>query len=312
MGKVFNALRKAETAAVNDAIPPTGEVAPDHASPVAPVAPEVSPAAELAGTSAAVATGTKSRASRQVKKAPPPLAASGWDERLVSALGAASVVGEEFRRLRTQILHPPADVKRARTILVTSAAPGEGKTFVCAGLAITLAQGVKEHALIIDCDLRRPAMAALFGLENDRGLADHLRNGVDLGSLIRKTGLDKLSLISSGPPPANPAELLGSEKLPAMISEVSNRYPERYVLVDSPPLLSAAETAILAKLVEGVVLVVRESRSRREDVIQLVNTIGPEKIIGVVFNAYRSNRLERGLAGSYGGSYYSTYGGEAR
>ena len=230
----------------------------------------------------------------------------------MSALGAASAVGEEFRRLRTQILHPPADVNRARSILVTSAAPGEGKTFVCAGLAITLAQGVKEHALIIDCDLRRPAMAALFGLDNDQGLADHLRHGVELGGLIRKTGLDKLSLIPAGPPPANPAELLGAEKLPAMISEVSKRYPDRFILLDSPPLLSAAETAILAKLVDGVVLVVRESRSRREDVIQLVNTIGPEKIIGVVFNAYRSNRLERGLAGSYGGSYYSTYGGEAR
>ncbi|HET98173.1 MAG TPA: polysaccharide biosynthesis tyrosine autokinase, partial [Desulfurivibrio alkaliphilus] len=227
------------------------------------------------------------------------------DQRLVAALGAASGVAEEFRRLRTRILHPAAGTRPARTILVVSAAPGEGKTFVCAGLAISLAQGVEEHALAVDCDLRHPSLAAMFGLDNDQlGLADHLRDGVDLGRLIRKSGLDKLSVIPSGAPPANPAELLGSEKLAAMIREVAARYPDRYILIDSPPLQMAAETAILAGLVDGVVLVVRAGKSRRDDVGQLVETIGPDKIIGVVFNAYRSSPLERRLSGAYGGDYY--------
>jgi len=229
-----------------------------------------------------------------------------WNERLVAALGTASAPAEELRRLRTSILHPPAGKKPARTILVTSAMPEEGKTFICAGLAVTLAQGVKEHALLVDCDLRRPLLGEMFGLANDQGLVDHLARGVDLGRLIRKVGHPKLSVIPSGPPPVNPAELLGSERLLTMINEVAERYADRYIIFDSPPLLKAAETAILAKHLDGVVLVVREGGARREDIQQLVETIGPEKIIGVVFNAYQTNVLERKIYGSPS-DYYSSH-----
>jgi protein-tyrosine kinase len=227
-----------------------------------------------------------------------------WNERLLAAMGTASEVAEAFRRLRTFILHPPSGKEPARTIMVTSSAPGEGKTFVCSGLAVVLAQGVEEHALVIDCDLRRPSLAAMFGLAGQKGLADYLRSGLDLGQLIRTTGIPKLSVIASGAPPDNPAELLGSERLPAMINEVASRYPDRHILFDSPPLGGAAETAVLAKYVDGVVLVVREGKSRREEVRYLVETIGPEKIIAVVFNGYQTTLLERSVSGSYS-CYYS-------
>ncbi|MEJ2032676.1 MAG: polysaccharide biosynthesis tyrosine autokinase [Deltaproteobacteria bacterium] len=227
-----------------------------------------------------------------------------WHERLVAATETASLVGEEFRRLRTHILHPPNNKKPPRTILVVSAVPEEGKSLVCAGLGLALAQGVKEHALLIDCDLRRPSLAGLFGLPNDKGLSDYLQSGTDLGRLIRKTGFRKLSIIPSGRPPYNPAELLGSERLTAMIDEVANRYPDRFVVFDSPPLRNAAETAILAKQLEGIVLVVREGKSRREDVSELVETIGPEKIVGLVYNDYRMNLLENKMTGR---SYYNYY-----
>lgn len=303
MGKVHQALHKSGAGFEEPAVP-TDVPADDSHSP-APEPPE---------------TGffkTPAPASRPPQEEPPaasvrperqgrdePSTVAGWDERLLSAIGSASEVSEEFRRLRTQILHPAGDKDPPRTILVVSAAPAEGKTLMTAGLAITLAQGVEEHALAIDCDLRQPSLAAMFGLDNRQGLADHLSHGVDMGRLIRKTELTKLSLLPAGPPPANPAELLGSERLEMMVNEVSRRYPDRYVIFDSPPLKIAAETAILAKLVDGVVLVVREGRSRRDDVAELIATIGPEKIFGVVFNAYQSTPLEQRLTGSYGSNYY--------
>ena len=329
MGKVFKALNKAQSNVVNEVAQQEEKVGsvsaasgPELKRPVASARsqtaesttrPVTVPRQENKGAPLPHKTVPASFVARNEAAAPLDNTARGWDERLVTAFGTASAVSEEFRRLRTHILHPPNGGPPPRTILVTSVLPQEGKTFVCGGLGVALAQGVKEHVLMIDCDLRRPFLATLFGQDNEQGLADHLGSGMELGGMIRKTGLGKLSLVPAGPPPTNPAELLGSEELVAMIREAKERYADRYILLDSPPLQQAAETAILARLVDGVVLVVREGRSRREAVARFVNNIGPEKIVGVVFNAYESNLLERSLYGSYGGAYhYSSYTAETR
>ncbi|ADH86433.1 polysaccharide biosynthesis tyrosine autokinase [Desulfurivibrio alkaliphilus] len=308
MGKVHKALQR--SGVINGEIPSADPPAAGHSTAsVRPTTdlfkPQFEPRPPKARPSAPQDPAGKPSPAAAPAGAKPPTFA-GWDERLLSAIGTASEVSEEFRRLRTQILHPAGEIDPPRTIMVVSAVPAEGKTLVSSGLAISLAQGVEEYALAIDCDLRRPALASMFGQDNDLGLADHLARGIDLGRLIRKTELAKLSLIPGGLPPANPAELLGSDRLEAMVDEVSRRYPDRYVIFDSPPLREAAETAILARLVDGVVLVVRQGRSRRDDIEQLVATIGPEKIVGVVFNAYQHNLLERKITKPYGG-YYSTY-----
>jgi len=237
---------------------------------------------------------------------------NSWDEKLQLACTSASIMAESFRRLRTQILHPLRG-KPARTIMVTSSVPEEGKSFVCANLGIAFAKGMEQHALLVDCDMRRPTLAKLFGIDNGRGLADHLRHHLDLGQLIHKTSLEKLGVIPSGPPPANPAELLDSLQMKAMISEVTNRYPDRYIFFDTPPIHAAAETAVLAKHVDGIVLVVRFGKSGREQIKKLVATLGKEKIIGVVFNAYEMNMLEaKFLNYSHGYDYYYSGGYAAK
>jgi protein-tyrosine kinase len=234
---------------------------------------------------------------------------SALNDKLVAASDSFSPAAESFRRLRTKLLHPSAG-KVPRSILVTSVAPNEGKGFVTANLAITMAQGVEQHALIVDCDLRRPSLAGLFGLSNERGLADHLQDGIDLSSLIRKTEIAKLSVLPAGPPPGNPSELLGSEKMAAVIEELIGRYPDRFIIFDSPPMQAAAETAVLARQVDGVVLVVRWGCAGREEVKKLAAMVGKDKIAGVVFNGVQVNELENRLyryKGSYeyGGSYHS-------
>ena len=195
----------------------------------------------------------------------------------------SSVEAENFRMLRTRIFHQ-TNGKATRCILVTSAIPEEGKSFVSANLAAAIALGMEKHVLLIDADLRRPTQAGIFGLDNSRGLVNHLRDGDDLGQLIQKTQLDKLSVITSGESPLNPSEIVDSRNMSAMISEALNRYPDRVIIIDSPPIQSAAETTVLSKFVDGVVLVVRWGQAKKEQVRKAAELIGSDKILGIVFN----------------------------
>lgn len=230
-----------------------------------------------------------------------------WDERLSLATSFSLEAAEPFRVLRSRILYPDDDSKTFRTILVVSTVPREGKSFVSANLGIALAQGVDQRSLLVDCDLRRPALARLFGLPGDRGLSDYLLKGTDLASLIQKTSVDKLTLLASGRPPINPSELLGSAKMHELVRELSQRYDDRLIIFDSPPILAASETIVLSQKVDGVVLVVRHGLSSRTQVQKIVDLIGKDQIIGVVFNGNESNYLEGKMLGqySYYGSYYS-------
>jgi len=221
-----------------------------------------------------------------------------WDARLTLATASTGPMAESIRSLRTRILHP-ATGGVPRSILVTSASPGEGKSFICANLSISLAQGVDDYCLLVDCDLRRPAQHIMFGLSNRAGLADYLQHKKKLSELIVPSGVDKLSILPAGPRSINPAELVGSASMTGLVDELEGRYEDRIVILDSPPLNAASETAILARHVDGVILVVRHGLSRREHVKALVDTIGRDKIIGVVFNAYKTNLLDAKVFGYY-------------
>jgi protein-tyrosine kinase len=227
-----------------------------------------------------------------------------WDERFVAGIEDYPGVAESFRRLRAKILHP-TEGNLVRSILVTSASPAEGKSFVCANLSVIMAHGVGQHVLMVDCDLRRPSLAHFFGFERGAGLVDHLRDGTDISALIRNTGLDRLSVIPAGIPPENPSELLSSPAMSDLIKEVVSRYQDRFVILDSPPAQAASETAVLAQHVDKVVLVVRWGGSGREQVKKLVEQIGPEKILGVVFNAFEMNIIDKRLQGEGYYKYYS-------
>jgi exopolysaccharide/PEP-CTERM locus tyrosine autokinase len=229
-----------------------------------------------------------------------------WDQRLQLSTNPHSPFFESFRRLRTPILYPSSG-KLPKTILVTSVVPHEGKGFICANLGIALAQGMEHHALMLDCDFRRPTLAQLFSLPNETGLVDHLQDNIDISLLIRKTGQAKLSLIPSGKPPRNPSELLDSSRMVSLIDELTNRYQDRIILFDSPPNIVASETSILAKHLDGVILVVRYGASKKDHVKKFIETIGPEKILGLVFNAYPENTMEAFLDKKMGYGYQDYY-----
>jgi|GEM_PF-409142 len=237
-----------------------------------------------------------------------PESSTVWDERLSKVANFSSKTAESFRVLRSKILLPQDGRPAPKTIMVTSALPQEGKSFVSANLGIALAQGVDQHSLLVDCDLRVPSLAKLFGVPFDRGLVDYLQGSGEIYSLIKKTSMEKLSILASGLPPANPAELLGSERMENLVAELASRYPDRYVIFDTPPFEVASESKVLSQAVDGVVLVIRQGVSDRTLIEKIISDIGKDKIIGVIFNGRTSNFISNRLIDKnryYDGNYYN-------
>jgi exopolysaccharide/PEP-CTERM locus tyrosine autokinase len=233
------------------------------------------------------------------------------DRSLVTLLQPRSFEAEQFKMLRTNILFP-ASGKPPRSILITSALPGDGKSFVASNLAISFAMNLDRRVLLIDADIRKPEIHKRFGIEGKRGLSDFLTKATPLPSLLRRTNLTNLTILPGGRPPHNPSELLSSEKMPALLKEVTTRYSDRYVIVDSPPPKLTSETGVLARMVDGILLVVRAGITNREIVQELVELLGKEKILGIVLNDYDAMHPSRyygyGRYGRYGKQYGQYYG----
>jgi succinoglycan biosynthesis transport protein ExoP len=212
-----------------------------------------------------------------------------------------SPMAEAYRHLRTSLLLSSAG-NPPRTILVTSSQPSEGKTTTAINTAFMLAQTGAE-VLIIDCDLRRPRMHANFNLSNTRGLTNFLSGECPIEDVLQDhTGVANLKLLTSGPVPPNPAELLGSEEMRNLLKTLSERFA--HIIVDSPPAISFTDASILSTFVDGVILVVHGGRSSRAVVRrakQQLLDVGAN-IFGVVLNNVKADSHEY-----YGAGYYSSY-----
>lgn len=173
--------------------------------------------------------------------------------------------------------------------MVTSALPGEGKSFVASNLAVSLAQNINEHVLLIDSDIRKPALHTVFGFGHVFGLTEHLSNNTPLENLLLKTMVNKLSLLPGGAPPHNPSELLSSESMSSLIREVKARYNDRYVIFDTSPPTLTAESSALARQVDGIVVVVNSESTPKADVEKLVEVLDRDKILGVVMNRFETH-----------------------
>ncbi len=205
------------------------------------------------------------------------------DPNLIAYHAPQSIEADLFKVLRTNLLFP-AEGKAPRIILVTSALPADGKSLMSANMAISIAQGIEEHVLLIDCDVRKPTIHSLFGFTKVPGLAEYLANGTDLSQVLLKTPLQKLTILPAGTPPANPTELLSSKKMKALLEEVKHRYEDRYIIIDSPPPSMAAETNAIINNVDGVILVINAGKTPRNAVSETVEQIGKDKIMGIVLN----------------------------
>jgi exopolysaccharide/PEP-CTERM locus tyrosine autokinase len=226
------------------------------------------------------------------------------DKNLVALLNPQSFEAEQFKILRTNLLFP-ASGKSPQSIMVTSVAPGEGKSFVAANLAVSVATHVNWNVLLVDCDLRRPSVHSKFGFGEVPGLSDYLSIGRELPSLLLRTAVDHLTILPGGRPPSNPSELLSSERMAAFIDEVTARYNDRLIILDSPPPKLTAESTALARHVDGILLVVKYAKTPRNAAAELISKLGKDKVLGAIVNNFDAGSA-RYHKKYYGGDYYSS------
>jgi len=196
-----------------------------------------------------------------------------------------SPLATEFRRLfhSIQRSQQKSDLK---SILVTSAVTSEGKSTICSCLSITAAR--KGHkTLLIDCDLRRPSLHRLFGLERDRGLVEVLAEGLPVKSAIRKSSVENLDIITAGRVAPSPSELFDSRQIGAIVGELKFYYD--YAFVDAPPVIPVSDPMLLAQELDGVILVVKAGSTPREVVQRAVEIMknNSARVLGVVLNNAR-------------------------
>lgn len=221
---------------------------------------------------------------------------------LVTLTATRSTGAEAYRTLRTNLLFSAA-VQSVRRIVVTSPGPEEGKSTTAANLAIAFAQ--QDHrVLLIDCDLRRARVHKIFDETSLPGLTSVLVGGEPIASAIRQTRVPGLNILPAGPLPPNPAELLGSAGMVALLDKLSESYD--ILILDTPPLLAASDAAIVSRIVDGAIVVVRAGRTERyalQTAVQQLSTVGA-RVLGTVLN---DPDAEVPKYARYYGYYYNNY-----
>ncbi len=211
-----------------------------------------------------------------------------------------SHVAEEYRRLKSMVLRETkADF--LNTIMVTSSVDSEGKTLTAINLAVSLAQEIDHSILLVDADLRKPMIHEYLGIKYKYGLSDYLTGDIDVSEVLIKTGIGKLAILPAGRRVENPVELISSKKMKSLIKELKQRYMDRYIIIDTPPILSFSEGISIGSYVDGIIFVVQEGRAQKKTIENSLNLIKGLNILGVVFN----NTLSANLEGHY--SYYYNY-----
>jgi exopolysaccharide/PEP-CTERM locus tyrosine autokinase len=222
--------------------------------------------------------------------------------------GDRSTTAEEIRLIKRPLLRQAfGDGRRANDnshlMMVTSARPSEGKTFMAINLALSMALEKDITVLLIDADVAQPAIPGVLGFESDRGLLDLLIDPtLDMSDVMIRTNLDNLSILPAGRDTPNANELLASAKMEALVKDIADRYPDRVIIFDTPPVLVRTETSVLASHVGQVAFVIEAEQTNETAVKESLELLNGCSNIGLILNKLRS---------SYGterfGQYYGRY-----
>jgi len=195
-----------------------------------------------------------------------------------------SAVSEQYRKLKSTVVRTTNQESFRNLIMITSAVAGEGKSLTAVNLAISLAQELDLTVLLIDADLRRPSIHRYLEFEPGQGLSDCLLDEVDPGDAIINTNISRLSIMPAGKEVDNPLELFSSRKMQDLLAELKHQCKDRYIIIDTPPLLPFAETRSLGHLVDGIVFVIQEGLAPRESIEEAIETLKGCPILGVLLN----------------------------
>lgn len=229
----------------------------------------------------------------------------GWDLRRynnypIVALEKDSPAAEQYKILREQVKRLRAE-SGLRTFSVTSPVKRDGKTTVAVNLAAVLALDYEEKVLLIDGDLRAPGVHRYFNIGTSPGLADYLSSSSSRGikSYVQETFLSSLKILPAGKPSDLASELLAKEKMKHVLEEIWTEFPGHQIMIDCPPVLSTPDPLVLARQVDGVLVVVRAGKTPRDFLMKTLQSLNSSKVMGIVLNG-----AELGIASKY--YYYST------
>jgi protein-tyrosine kinase len=211
-----------------------------------------------------------------------------------------SALAEELRLIKRPLIaaafaRGAHEVENSNLIMVTSANPNEGKTFIATNLALSMASEHDVHVLLIDADVANPSIPRTLGFEAERGLIDVVSDtSVDLADVMIRTNIENLVLLPAGKPRPGASELLASARMSRFVNDIAKRYADRVILFDSPPMLARSEAMVLAQHVGQVVFVVEAERTSRTAVSEALGMIG-QKLGGVILNKAPQIPLQEGF-----------------
>ena len=208
--------------------------------------------------------------------------------KLVTNANPKSIVSEQFRTLRTNINFSMPD-QELKTLLFTSAAPGEGKSTVAANTAVVFAQEGKR-VLLVDADMRKPTVHYTFHMTNTLGLSNLLTRQATVSDVVKVSNIDNLHVITCGPIPPNPAELIGSKTMDKVMEELKEHFD--IVIFDAPPVLSVTDAQILSNKCEGTILVMSAGETEKEGIVKAKDALvsSQANIIGTVLNNFKLDK----------------------
>ena len=284
---------------------PAPEPAPDLVQP----ASQVSAKAESASAASASAVHhSAATASRMINLDFKRLSAHGF----IAQADERGKIAEEYRMIKRPLLanaFGPNPVHKGNLIMVSSSLPGEGKSFSTINLAISIAMELDRTVLLVDADVAKPSLPKYLGFQAEHGLLDVLRDDRrDLSSVILRTNIEKLSILPAGKTYARATELLASDAMDRLITEVASRYSDRLILFDSPPILATSEASVLASHMGQIVMVVESEKTPKSALREALSRIeGTCDVVSIVLN-----KSAIPTTGDYYGYYgYGGYGKQA-
>ena len=285
MSRVHDALRRAEQAAT-----PTAEQdGPATAPPAALADRSVRSSTMTASAPTQVAhTGGLSLGPDFLSRVTPAPFNPSSDSHLIDTSKPHEAPAEEFRTLRTRLNHLQT-LQPIHTIVITSPSPAEGKSFAAVNLALAESQLEGNPTLLIDCDFRRPIVHNLFQIERSPGLTDYLTGKAKLEDCVRRIGASNLYILPAGDAVVNPLELLNLREMKSLLDQLPQIF--NWVVLDSPPLLFAADANLLSTLCSGTVLVVRIGTTTIDSVTRAMSSLCENNVLGIIVNGARRGEL---------------------
>lgn len=202
-------------------------------------------------------------------------------------------ISDQYKVLRTHVLQR-LKANQWNALAITSPNEGCGKTLTSINLAISLAREVNHSVLLVDLDLRRPSIQQYFFSDEQQGISEYLTEEVELSEVLFNPGLDRLVILPGNKTISNSSEMLSSPKMVQLVEDLKNRYPNRMVIFDMPPVLSCDDVIAFSPYIDAVMLVIEEGVTRKDEIKRAIELLGDSNLLGTVLNKSKGNELTYG------------------